>query len=393
VQFIEPLLKVAIESGLKGDGLMTELKAQSEYLGIDISEVENDLQNNRGLPLRTYFEPRIHEFELDAIFSSSWQYFAPLDQLAHEGDVVSGLVGSTPVVVTRAADGELHGVLNICRHRGYPVVEEGTKNCRLLRCKYHSWAYDLTGQLIAARDTESEVNFDKACYSLSRVSVDTWGALVFVNPNPDAPPLRSAHPNLSAWVEEEELDDSVDRYSFKRAEETDQRSNWKLWQENNFECYHCATIHGSSFAAAFATKDGDYSLRFTDRMTIARYKGLEPNGPEDLDGGEQYVLHFFPGCSIIQQKDLMVVLQIIPTGPESCRLRQHYFIEVGVPVERFERWVDIYLQTFHEDAEAAEKQQLNLRANRNIFQFVNKREEHTIRMLSYTWDAYKAALG
>lgn len=370
---------------------MSNASVRPEDLGIDISGVEHDVKSNRGLPLHTYHDPKVFDFELSAIFSSSWQYFAPLDQLASEGDVVAGLVGNIPVVVTRAADGQLHGVLNICRHRGYPVVEENKKNCRLLRCKYHSWAYDLTGQLIAAPDTEAEEHFDKSAHSLSRVAVDTWGALVFVNPDPEAPSLRAAHPSLLNWVEEEGVDDRAQSYVYRHGLEADQQSNWKLWQENNFECYHCATIHGSTFATAFATKDGDYSLRYTDRMTIARYKGVKPRNPEDLDGGDQRVLHFFPGCSIIQQNDLMAVLQIIPTGPESCRLRQHYFIEQGAPENRFKRWVEIYEKTFEEDAEAAEKQQRNLRANRNIFQFVNKREEHTIRMLSYTWDAYKAA--
>jgi phenylpropionate dioxygenase-like ring-hydroxylating dioxygenase large terminal subunit len=360
-------------------------------IGIDAQAVERELQEKRGLPLHTYWDPRVFEFEMRAIFARSWQYFAPLEALAREGDVIAGRVGNAPVVVTRAADGQLHGLLNICRHRGYPVVEEDRKNCRLLRCRYHAWSYDLTGRLVAAPDTESEENFDKAEHTLAPVAVDTWGPLVFVNPDPDAPPLREAHPHLVDWVAQEGLDDRPGRYAFGHGVETDQQSNWKLWQENNFECYHCATIHGETFATAFGIKDGDYSLRFTDRMTIARYKGLEPKNPDDLNGGDQLVLHFFPGCSILQQNDLMAVLQIIPTGPESCRLRQHYWIEKGASQERFQRWLEVYQQTFHEDAEAAEKQQRNIRAARHTFHFVNKREEHTIRMLAYTWNAYKEA--
>ncbi|MEQ8838923.1 MAG: SRPBCC family protein, partial [Lacipirellulaceae bacterium] len=274
----------------------------------------------------------------------------------------------------------------------YPVVEEEYSRCRVLRCKYHSWSYDLTGHLKAAPDTQCEKDFDKSDSSLFRVAVDTWGSLVFVNPDPNAAPLRVAHPHLSQWVAEEGLDDSSDRYTHRVGLEVSQRSNWKLWQENNFECYHCKSLHSDSFATAFATRDGDYSLRYTDRMTICHYKGLEPKNRDDLNGGDQLVLHFFPGCTIVQQNDLMAVLQIIPTGPESCCLRQHYFIENGVPEERFNRWVEVYKRTFHEDAEAAEKHQRNLRTNTGGFQYVSRREEHTMRMLAYTWNAYKAAL-
>ncbi|EED35173.1 hypothetical protein NOR51B_1118 [Luminiphilus syltensis NOR5-1B] len=371
---------------------MTGKATRAEDLGIDVAEVEDALQRNRGLPPHTYYDPNVYEFEAKAIFSNSWQYFAPLDQLSTEGDVVAGLVGNSSVVVTRAKDGELHGFLNICRHRGYPVVEKEQSRCRVLRCAYHSWSYDLTGNLVGAPDTESETHFDKSDSSLFPVAVDTWGSLVFVNPDPNAAPLRVTHPHMTQWVAEEGLDDSSDRYTYRVGLEVNQGSNWKLWQDNNYECYHCLTLHSESLSKAFATKDGDYSLRYTDRMTISHYKGFEPENSDDLSGGDQLVLHFFPGCSIVQQNDLMLVLQVIPTGPESCCVRQHYFIDKGVPEDRFNRWVDLYKQTFNEDGEAAEKQQRNLRTNVGGFQFVYKREEHSVRMLAYTWNAYKAAL-
>lgn len=369
---------------------MGSRKFRPQDLGINVAQVDADLEGNRGLPLHAYYDPQVFEFEMEAIFSKSWQYFTSEERLRKKGDVVSGWVGNSPVLVTRNGDGKLHGLLNICRHRGYPLVEQEHENCHLLLCKYHSWSYDLAGKLLAAPDSKDEEDFDKSKYALSPVSVDTWGGLVFVNPDPNAVPLREAHPHLTEWVEQEGIYDQPDSYCFVEGSEVAQQSNWKLWQENNFECYHCPTIHDSTFATTFATKAGAYSLRYTDRMTIARYEGLPPKNKDDLDGGTQRVLHFFPGCTIIQHNDVMAVIQVIPTGPESCRVRQNYFIQPGTPDERFKRWGDMYKKTFEEDAEVAEKQQKSIRANRHKFRFVYNREEHVVRMTKYTWNAYKA---
>ncbi|MEQ8836012.1 MAG: hypothetical protein RID07_04335, partial [Lacipirellulaceae bacterium] len=84
---------------------MTGKTTRAEDLGIDVAEVEDALQRNRGLPMHTYYDPSVYEFEAKAIFSNNWQYFAPLDRLSTEGDVVAGLVWNSPVIVTPGNDG------------------------------------------------------------------------------------------------------------------------------------------------------------------------------------------------------------------------------------------------------------------------------------------------
>ena len=53
----------------------------------------------------------------------------------------------TPVLVTRAKDGRVHAMANVCRHRGVRVVD-GVGETRRFTCPFHAWVYDLEGKLV-----------------------------------------------------------------------------------------------------------------------------------------------------------------------------------------------------------------------------------------------------
>jgi nitrite reductase/ring-hydroxylating ferredoxin subunit len=52
-----------------------------------------------------------------------------------------------PLLITRDPSGKVHAMLNVCRHRGTRLVFEPTGSAEKFVCKYHSWTYDLCGQL------------------------------------------------------------------------------------------------------------------------------------------------------------------------------------------------------------------------------------------------------
>ena len=192
-----------------------------EKLGIDVDAVERQLRENRSFPIHTYYDPDVYEFELEAIFHRRWQYFGLLERVANPGDVLVGMVGRVPVVVTRDKDGSLHGFVNICRHRGFRVVEDDTQRCNLLVCRYHKWAYKLNGELAGAPDSDKEPDFDPSVLSLVPVRVDTWGPAIFVNPDKDAGPLRDHFPNLDPWTEKVRLHNGA--WAFQVAPRNHQR--------------------------------------------------------------------------------------------------------------------------------------------------------------------------
>jgi phenylpropionate dioxygenase-like ring-hydroxylating dioxygenase large terminal subunit len=155
-------------------------------------------------------------------------------------------VAGESVLVTRDGAGALHAFYNVCRHRGSQVVpvEPGTPvapgAAQALRCPYHSWTYDLTGQLLRAPHTDDVDDFDPARFGLRPVGVDTWGGFLFLHLTPnEAPVLRASLGGVPDRLARYPLDELVvgTRLVY------DVAANYKVVLENYNECYHCAGVH------------------------------------------------------------------------------------------------------------------------------------------------------
>lgn len=364
----------------------------AEDLGLDVREIERGLAEHWSFPSHTYHRPEVYQFELEAVFSNRWQYFAPVEQLAQPGDVVIGQAGEIPIVVTRSEEGKLHGFVNICRHRGYQVVR-ATANCSRLVCGYHGWTYGLDGRLTYARDTDTDPTFRKDELSLIPVSVDQWAQAVFVNPDRQALSLRETHPRLEPLAEEGGFDTNPANYRLHREIVTHINANWKLWYDNGVECYHCPLIHGKSFGDAFNVDPNDYHYLLMDNISSSRTKPGVTRRGDGLHSQRYFPIQLFPGCQIVQIDDMMYMMGMVPTGPESCRFTTHYLAEQGADLDRVDAWVALFDQTFEEDRDAVEVQQRGLRTGRlPRMKYVGEREEPVLFFNALIWDAYKQAL-
>ena len=52
-----------------------------------------------------------------------------------------------PLLMVRDQNGHAHVFHNVCRHRGMQLVAEAGEAGLMIRCPYHKWGYDLSGQL------------------------------------------------------------------------------------------------------------------------------------------------------------------------------------------------------------------------------------------------------
>jgi choline monooxygenase len=191
------------------------------------------------LPWSWYCDAEVLRREQDRIFRRAWQYVCPTDLVADAGAYCAGRVGDVPVVVARDRDRMLRAFLNVCRHRG-SVVAEGTGRRETLQCPYHAWTYGLDGRLRAAPRSQREPGFDRDGIALLPLSVETWGPLVFVNPDPAAAPLADAlGPVADALVQAVD----IAKLRFHRRTEFELACNWKIAVENYLECYHCPVAH------------------------------------------------------------------------------------------------------------------------------------------------------
>ncbi len=363
-------------------------------LGLDVEAIQEGIDGRWSLPAHAYHDPAIHEFELDAIFSRRWQYFAPRESLAEPGSVVTGDVGALPVVVTRGTDGALHGFLNVCRHRGYRVVDGDCQKSRL-QCGYHAWTYHLDGSLARAPGSEPDPTFRAEEMGLLPVAVDVWAQGVFVNPDPDAVPFLEAHRRLAEVVAARGFDDDPANYRLHRAITTVNPANWKLWYDNGVECYHCRHIHGSSFAAAYDVGGDSYQWDTCDTFSHSHFEPGEPGDGDDgvMRSNSYCSIQTFPGNHAVQQDDFMYMARIVPTGPESCEFVCHYFAHVDADPERVDRWIDLWDMTFSEDADAVGVQQRNLRTGRlERMRYIAESEGPVLFFSRLIWDAYREAL-
>jgi choline monooxygenase len=214
------------------------------------------------LPWSWYSDPEVLRREQERIFRHAWQYACPADLVTEPGAYCAGSVGDIPVVVVRGRDGTLRAFLNVCRHRG-SVLAHGTDRRETLQCHYHAWTYDLDGTLRTAPRAQREPGFDAHGIALLPLAVETWGPLVFVNPDPDAAPLGESLEPVTELLARE-ID--VEALHFRRRSEFELACNWKVAVENYLECYHCPVAHPGFSEVVDVTPDA-YRLEVHERSS------------------------------------------------------------------------------------------------------------------------------
>ena len=211
-------------------------------------------EGNSRVPYRVFSDPDIYRAELDRVFlGSTWQFLAMAHELPNLGDYKTTFVGETPVIVTRGADGDIHAMVNRCGHRGNLVCLKRQGNADLLTCVYHSWSYDLEGNLksvafrrgIAGKGGMPE-DFRLEDHGLRKLRTDHFGGLVFGTLSDQTPALAEYIGNM--------VGARLGRVLYGKPKvlgTTSQilHNNWKLYLENVRDTYHASLLH--SFFATF----------------------------------------------------------------------------------------------------------------------------------------------
>ena len=102
------------------------------------------------VPFRLFSDPEIYALEQQRIFRGRvWNYLCLEIDIPNPGDFKTTFIGETPIVVIRDENGDINALVNRCAHKGALVClqERGNKAKNGMTCVYHSWTYDLRGQL------------------------------------------------------------------------------------------------------------------------------------------------------------------------------------------------------------------------------------------------------
>jgi phenylpropionate dioxygenase-like ring-hydroxylating dioxygenase large terminal subunit len=318
------------------------------------------------LPAAWYSDESVAALERERIFARAWQYAGRADQVRDRGSFFVGRAGHIPVVVVRGRDEELRGFVNVCRHRGHPVMSgEGCRES--LQCPYHAWTYGLDGSLRRAPRAEREPGFDSSELSLVPVSADTWGPFVFVNPDPDADPLGEMLGDLPALIAESGVDLAAVRFHSHHEWET--KSNWKIAMENFLECYHCPVAH-PGFSKVIDIDPDSYELSvhgsFSSQVGRIRPSALAGNGKASyVPRGEvtQAQYHFlWPNTTIdVEAGPANIAIERwMPTSLRTTLEVTDYFFGEGVSEEQAQEVIEFGTQVGIEDLALCESVQEGL---------------------------------
>ena len=219
------------------------------------------------LDWRDYVDPTTFERELAGCFRGAWHYVGHVRGLEAPGDQRAARAMQVPVLLVRdaspddrSAPGALRAFVNACRHRGARLVED-TACARSISCPYHGWTYALDGRLRAAPrlSTESDTTVDELARerSLHALRLESWGPMLFVALDEDAPPLLDWLGPIPDRVAALGID--VDRLEPRHHSDGEVACNWKVACENYLECYHCRIAH-KGFCEVVDVGDGGYVL-------------------------------------------------------------------------------------------------------------------------------------
>src|SRR5258708_2790456 len=289
-----------------------------------------------GLPAAWYHDAAHYRRELEAFWYSRWVVVAREEELAAPGDWRTVRVGTQSMVLVRDDD-QLRAFHNTCRHRGSVLCTEERGNFarRRIVCPYHSWTYDLAGELVATPRRMETPDFRLADFPLYPVAVASWGGFIFVNlAGRTAPPLEVG--GLGAKFERYRLGE----LRIGKRIVADVQANWKLLAENFSECFHCPPVHPELCRVVTAYRDaGAWGLRGPES------KGEYAAGAETLTLDRRARLPAIAGLTEEERQTIYVPAMLpprlflnvhpdylhphlmFPTGPQSVRIVYDWLFE------------------------------------------------------------------
>jgi phenylpropionate dioxygenase-like ring-hydroxylating dioxygenase large terminal subunit len=338
----------------------------------------------KGLPSSWYYDSERYARELDVFWYGRWIAAIRSDEIPDTGDWTVTRIGTQAIVMLRDEHGALRAFHNTCRHRGSILctTETGRFERRRIVCPYHSWTYDLGGNLIATPRRMPTPDFDPKSFSLFEVATQTWGGFVFVNlAGRKARPLAESLGKLP----ERFARHGFDTLRVGKRIVADVNANWKLLVENFSECFHCPPVHPELCRIVTAYRDaGAWGLHRDANgaplpesqpefkpgartLTLDGTARLQPfAGLDDVERATPYVPALLPPNLFLNvHPDYVNAHMMFPTGPESVRIVYDWLFEprsLPLAQDDLDHYVALWELTNRQDARNCEWQQVGVRS-------------------------------
>ncbi|HZB55159.1 MAG TPA: aromatic ring-hydroxylating dioxygenase subunit alpha [Reyranella sp.] len=314
------------------------------------------------VPYWVYQDEANYKREMERLFeAATWNFVCLEADIPNKGDYRTNHVGIMPVIAVRGADGSINCFENRCSHRGALIAfDDGGNVGNQFRCVYHSWSYDLAGNLrgIAFERGINGVggmpkDFCRDDFSPRKLRTTTLCGLVFATLSPDTPPIED-------YIGSEVLG------RLKRVLNRPIRvmgrfvqplpNNWKLYVENVKDTYHASILHTflTTFRISRLTQGGgvlvspdggnhsSYTIAMPEGANANAYKEQQIRSDQDgrfaladpsvLESVEEFgdhiqlqILSVFPGFILQQIHNCLAVRHVVPRGVGKMDLVWIYF--------------------------------------------------------------------
>lgn len=252
----------------------------------------------------------------------------PCAQLPRPGDWQAASAHGVPLLLVRDGDGTLRAFINVCRHRGAALADEGACGSGRERfvCPYHSWSYGRDGRCIGRPHEADFAHAPRAQSGLVPLPCTERLGLVWVVAQPAADRTSTDFDWHSYFgplgAELHSLGYGPDA-SAPHQRRFEQPSNWKLVLDANLESYHFAYAHRETIAPLFHDNLVLHD-RFGEhhRILLPKQGFADLPGPPDTLAGYGRVLNiiyfFFPCTALLWEGDHVNGFSLQPTRPDAC---------------------------------------------------------------------------
>lgn len=287
------------------------------------------LANASTPPTSWYTDSSILSLEQRTVFSRSWQRVGRVSQLRQPGQYVTREIAGEPLVVVRGNDGILRGFFNVCRHHAAAVMTHAEGKAENLRCPYHGWTYNLTGELVLTPEFGGVDNFARAANGLVPVQTAVWNNWVFVQLKPGDPPLED--------FLGKDLIERFERLNLKQLNWFERRAytlncNWKVFVDNYLDGgYHVPHIHGGLNSVLDYTH---YTIETGERFCLQSSPIVTTKGAtktaEVRKGKRALYYWIYPNLMINVYDGVMDTNLVIPRAVDKTKvIFDYYFADVS----------------------------------------------------------------
>ena len=161
----------------------------SKILDIEkLKGVNKPIEAANGLPNACYINKDYLAFEREKIFLNKWTVIGVGSSIPKPGDAIPYNLLGIPLIILRNKNMKIRVFHNVCSHRGFKLLDKPCNLKNVIRCPYHSWAYDFEGNLVATPhvgglNIHHSEKFNKTRSQLKEVKTKIWMDIIFVNIN------------------------------------------------------------------------------------------------------------------------------------------------------------------------------------------------------------------